>query len=129
MDAIEKELVPLGVTVSRNSLKGKAIAGGYFVWLHLPNGLRGTVIAAKAKETEQLVVAPGPLFAVYGDEKSVALDEFIRLCFSWVYESDLVLGVQRLGRVIKTTLEAKVQDRINNGEDYDFKEKDLSLFR
>lgn len=103
-EAIEKYLVPLGVRFEKVSLKGQDVFGGYFIWLELVKGMRADLVAKRAKEEENLVVAHGNLFEVYGDEESVALPNSLRLCFAWEEEPMLVEGVQRLSRVINGML-------------------------
>jgi DNA-binding transcriptional MocR family regulator len=111
MVAIEKVLVPLGVIVSRESLKGKDMFGGYFIWFELPNGVKAENVAIRAKEREELIVAHGGLFEVYGDEESVRLGKYLRVCFAWEDESNLVESIERLGRVIETII--KIGDDTN----------------
>jgi hypothetical protein len=53
--AINKFLVPLGVGVPQTD---RDVVGGYFIWLTLPNGLKGAVVAQRAKEDENVVVSP-----------------------------------------------------------------------
>jgi len=104
VDAIEGELVPLGIEVSKVSLKDRDIFGGYFIWVELPEGMSAEAIAFSARERENLIVAHGNLFEVYGDEDAVKLDQWIRVCFAWEDEETLVLGIERLGRVIRDSL-------------------------
>lgn len=53
--AINKFLVPLDVGVPQTD---RDVVGGYFIWLTLPNGLKGAVVAQRAKEDENVVVSP-----------------------------------------------------------------------
>ncbi|KAK4691474.1 hypothetical protein P7C71_g5532, partial [Lecanoromycetidae sp. Uapishka_2] len=108
-DAIEEYLVPLGVTTPQPNRK---IIGGYFIWITLPAPLQAEEAASLAKRDENLVVAPGHIFAVPGDEKAVNLDRQVRLCFSWEDEDKLADGVRRLGQVI-----ANMQRRLKLGEE------------
>lgn len=104
MEAVHRVLVPLGADVRTSSLEsdeGKEhIFGGYFVWLHFPEGPPTQLIADRARE-ENLAIGAGGLFEVQGDENAVKLDSDLRLCFSWEDEQDLVEGVERLGQVIE----------------------------
>ncbi|KAI0131811.1 Aspartate/tyrosine/aromatic aminotransferase [Xylariales sp. AK1849] len=108
MDAVRRELVPLGIEVKTRSLKsdesdaGKAgVFGGYFVWMHLPDGFpKAKDIADRCSADENLAIGYGDLFEVRGDAAAVRFEREIRLCFSWVDEADLVEGVERLGRLI-----------------------------
>jgi DNA-binding transcriptional MocR family regulator len=52
--AINEFLVPLGVGVPQTD---RDVVGGYFIWLTLPNGLKGNVVAQRAKEDENVVVS------------------------------------------------------------------------
>ena len=101
IDAVEEYLIPLGVTMPQSDRK---IVGGYFIWISLPAPLQAERVAAHAKE-ENLIIAPGHLFAVRGDEKVVNLDRQVRLCFSWEDEDKLADGVRRLGHVIKAMIQ------------------------
>lgn len=97
MSAIEKHLLPLGVTLPQTS---RDVVGGYFIWLSLPAPMKAEEVAVCAKQEENLVIAPGPIFAVYGDEKAVDLERKVRVCFSWEQEAMLAEGIQRLAQVI-----------------------------
>ena len=55
MSAINTELVPLDIGVPQ---PGRDIVGGYFIWLTLPGDLKGAVVAARAKEEENVAVRP-----------------------------------------------------------------------
>jgi DNA-binding transcriptional MocR family regulator len=119
MDAISRFLVPLGVRLSRMSLAGMEISGGYFIWLQLPERLLAEDVANVAKQREQLTIAHGNMFEVYGDEEAVKFDSGVRLCFSWEDEDKLVEGVERLGKVIKDMLDgnARAEKDDSNGMD------------
>ena len=98
ISAIEKYLIPLGVTLPQTS---RDVVGGYFIWLSLPAPLEAEEVAVCAKEYENLIIAPGPIFAVYGDDQAVDLDRKVRVCFSWEEEDFLAEGIQRLSQVIR----------------------------
>jgi len=104
LDAVDTHLAPLGVTVRRQGEMGSGVYGGYFVWLTLPEGAPPAgEIGRRAKEEENLIVAPGELFEVgiAGTIKGTGMFERnIRLCFSWEEEHRIVEGVQRLARVM-----------------------------
>jgi DNA-binding transcriptional MocR family regulator len=106
MDAITSCLEPLGVRVGEVSVKGQDVFGGYFIWLELPGGVDAEVVSAKAKQEENLIVAPGKIFEVEGDE-SVRFPNTLRLCFAWEDEADLVEGVERLARVVRGVLKGE----------------------
>jgi len=107
MHAIKKDLVPLGITVTEGSLPGTDVFGGYFLWIELPSTLDAEVVTALCKKEENLIVAPGKIFEVQGDE-SVAFPSSVRLCFSHEEEADLQEGVARLARVVKRILEGEI---------------------
>ncbi|KAL8937936.1 MAG: hypothetical protein Q9211_003435 [Gyalolechia sp. 1 TL-2023] len=98
MEAVERELGTLGGVVD------VGLAGGYFVWIRLPEGAKATDMARMAREEESLTVPPGPLFGVAWDEYETDFERFVRLSFSYEDESNLVEGVERLGRVIRALL-------------------------
>ena len=97
MATVEEHLIPLGVTLPQTS---RDVVGGYFIWLLLPAPLQAEEVALVAKRDENLVIAPGHIFAVYGDEVPVDLNRNVRLCFSWEAEDKLAEGIRRLGQVI-----------------------------
>lgn len=51
---INQELVPLGVRMPQTD---RDVVGGYFIWLTLPDPLKGAVLAQRAKDEENVVVA------------------------------------------------------------------------
>lgn len=104
LSAIKKHLVPLGVTVNETTLPQEEIFGGYFIWINLPRSVDAEIIAKTCKEQEALIVAPGKIFEVVGDE-SIRFPNSVRLCFSYEDEEDLEDGVQRLARVVRGVLE------------------------
>ncbi|CZT07328.1 related to aminotransferase [Rhynchosporium agropyri] len=100
LEAIQTHLVPLNVKVGEVNFEGKAVFGGYFIWLELPKDTSARLIAERAKEKENLIVAPGHVFEVSGDS-SIQFKNSLRLCFSWEEEADLKEAVFRLARVVK----------------------------
>ncbi|KAK0119610.1 hypothetical protein ONS95_011050 [Cadophora gregata] len=100
IEAVKKHLIPLGVTVGEVSFESKAVFGGYFIWLELPQNTSAELVVTKAKLDENLIVAPGHLFEVSND-LSVQFQQSLRLCFAWEAESDLEEGIVRLARVLK----------------------------
>jgi len=100
VNAIEQHLVPLSVRLGEVSFEGKDVFGGYFIWLELPSHVTATKVAERAKEKENLIVAPGHIFEVQGDD-SVKFENSLRLCFSWEEEADLEEGIVRLTRIVK----------------------------
>lgn len=101
--AIAEHLLPLGIlTLRLNS----GIAGGYFVWLKLPEPLRSDLITRKAAEEEDLIISDGNLFRVQDDNKSdISFERNIRICFSYETEANLVQGVVRLARLVHRELQ------------------------
>ena len=125
IEAIKRELVPLGVRVGNDTLNGKdGVFGGYFIWIELPESLDAEVVAGRAKSQEELIVAPGKIFEVQGDE-GVRFPNGMRLCFSWEEERDLDEGVRRLARVVKGLLEG----RVDRGEELKVDKQDLGEFQ
>jgi DNA-binding transcriptional MocR family regulator len=106
MSAITRDLTPLGVKVEEGKVEGKDIFGGYFIWLELPEKVNAEIVSERCRERENLVVAPGDLFEVHGDE-SIKFQNSLRLCFAWEEEGDLEEGVKRLARVVKDVMEGK----------------------
>ncbi|KAL8829351.1 MAG: hypothetical protein Q9170_006212, partial [Blastenia crenularia] len=101
MEAIERHLLPLGVTLPQSD---RTVVGGYFLWIALPEPLLADDVARRAKEEEELTVGQGSLFAVFGDERTVDLRRQIRVCFSWEEEGNLSRGIERLAVVIRRML-------------------------
>ncbi|KAL8689593.1 MAG: hypothetical protein Q9218_004768 [Villophora microphyllina] len=101
MDAIEKHLLPLGVTLPQSD---RDVVGGYFLWIALPEPLLADDVAQHAKEEENLIIGQGSLFAVAGDERTTDLERQVRVCFSWEEEERLGEGIERLATVISRML-------------------------
>ncbi|KAH8602022.1 pyridoxal phosphate-dependent transferase [Bisporella sp. PMI_857] len=102
-DAVTKHLVPLGVVVQEGSVGGNNIFGGYFIWLELPKNVDADVLTVKSQAEQNLIVAPGKLFEVRGDER-IKFPNSVRLCFAYEAEADLLEGVQRLATVVQSLL-------------------------
>lgn len=98
MAAINKWLVPLGVELPQMD---REVVGGYFVWLTLPRPLKGALVAERAKEDENLIVAQGEMFEVPGDTEHAHFERDLRICFAWEDEAMLAEGIERLGSVIR----------------------------
>lgn len=54
IEVINKELIPLGVRLPQTD---RDVVGGYFIWLTLPESVEGKVLAQRAKDDENVVVA------------------------------------------------------------------------
>ncbi|PGH15947.1 hypothetical protein AJ79_02114 [Helicocarpus griseus UAMH5409] len=117
--AVREHLGPLGVSMpdvppnEPNAVDNSSgtIAGGYFLWLQLPPGLRASELAKKAQEEDNLVIAGGNLFRVVteddGPESRREDEDFqgcIRLCFAWEEETMFEEGVKRLAELVKREL-------------------------
>ena len=101
ISAIEQHLLPLGVTLPQSD---RDVVGGYFVWFSLPDPLEADQAALRAQHEENVIIAPGSLFEVFGDAKDGDLKRQIRLSFSWEEEEQLSEGIERLARVIRRML-------------------------
>lgn len=119
MSAVKEYLLPLGF---RAPQPDRRVVGGYFVWLGLPEGLRGTELATKLQHDQNLIVAPGKIFEVPGDESAVPCDANIRLCFAWEDERKLREGVERIADTSSKLLSA----REGGSGDYVVVEKDTA---
>lgn len=121
--AVARKLEPLGVSVVEQApTQGSGgLAGGYFVWLTLPEPLRGSTVAEKAKAEENLIVAPGEIFEVPGGvdqspehsdakhfhEEAGHFPKSLRLCFAREEVDLLDEGVDRLSRVISNLMQER----------------------
>jgi DNA-binding transcriptional MocR family regulator len=93
LKAIATHLLPLGFTLPRSD---RDVAGGFFLWLGLPEGLAAGDFARVCAEAEEgVIVAPGAMFEVPGDS-SVPFEGNVRLCFAWESEENLGEGVRRM---------------------------------
>lgn len=99
--AVKRELGWAGIGQLESSEKGKETFGGYFLWLTLPEGFDGKELAERALREENLIIAPGSNFEVAGDEDAFRFPRNLRLTFSWEDEADLVVGIERLGAVLR----------------------------
>ncbi|KAJ0118956.1 minotransferase [Diaporthe amygdali] len=104
MQAVHEHLDQFDIEVldSNPTDGGQRAYGGYFVWITFRKGPTAQSIAKRALEDENLIVPPGQMFQVTGDEKAVQFPNSIRLCFAWEEEQDLVEGVARLGRTVQS---------------------------
>ncbi|KAJ5887947.1 aminotransferase [Penicillium taxi] len=109
MGAIEKYLVPLGVTVgSGTDYDSRGMAGGFFTYISFEKcGINTDIIAPIALHAYNLQIAPGHIFAVPDDPSSKertikSYGKGARLCWAWHEEEKLVEGILRLATVIKS---------------------------
>jgi DNA-binding transcriptional MocR family regulator len=124
LEAIEMFLVPLGINISTGEpynetseqvngaedgrKKYTAQAGGYFIWLLLPEGLagKGADLAAQGLEKYDLKFAYGDMMQVQGDPTSAiraanGYGNGIRLSWAWHTEVEILEGIKRLSALIK----------------------------
>lgn len=128
MNAIKQHLIPLGVRLGEVSFQGKDVFGGYFIWFELPSDVGAAKVAEIAKEKENLIVAPGHIFEVQGDD-SMKFENSLRLCFSWEEEGDLEEGVLRLARAVKNVRGGKSGGAQGGRADEKGVEQDLGEFK
>lgn len=98
VEVVEREIGRFGGSVV--DVGDSGFVGGFFVWVRLPENVLAIEVARVAKQEEDVVVPPGPLFGVSWDEQEVDLRRFMRLSFSYQDEVRLEEGVRRLGTVI-----------------------------
>jgi DNA-binding transcriptional MocR family regulator len=125
--SIQTHLVPLGVKIGEVSFGPQAIFGGYFIWLEMPNNINAETVTEMAKSQENLIVAPGRIFEVSGDD-SVRFPSSIRLCFSWEEVEGLDESIVRLKRVVEDVLAAKEVVKVR-GADGSSMKQDLGEFK
>lgn len=103
LSAIREDLLPLGFSLPPNSHK---VAGGYFIWLHLPQPLQASDLARRAMEEENLQIAAGPIFVVQGDSTGMCGDfeEYVRISFAWEDSKNLTEGVRRLASAARRAI-------------------------
>lgn len=99
--AIEDLLVPLGFSMPQPD---RDVTGGYFIWLSLPDGVKGSQLVQRCQEEENLVISPGSAFEVPGDD-AVSFANNVRLCFAWEDKWKLREGVRRIAVVAKRLLD------------------------
>lgn len=115
VEAVEKYLEPVGVELTKISSAEHHLVGGYFLWIKLPNGLKSSEVSRKALEEENLVISPGVTFGVPGDGSKEDFEQFLRLSFSYDEQTNLVTGIERLGRVIR---ELQLKEGVNLANGY-----------
>ena len=70
-------------------------AGGYFIWSYLPDGTDAETLLAEANK-HQVGFQPGIKFS-----SDKGLRNYLRFCFAFYGEADLLEGVERLSRIIR----------------------------
>ncbi|MEQ6249946.1 PLP-dependent aminotransferase family protein [Sulfitobacter sp. HNIBRBA3233] len=88
MLAALEEHMPEGVTWTRPE-------GGMFIWLTLPQHMRGDELLARSLETERVAFVPGHAFFADGSGANT-----MRLSFSRTDADAIAQGIARLGRLI-----------------------------
>ena len=98
--AVEEHLLPLGLKLFQGV---KEVAGGYFIWITLPDQLIAEDIRQRAQRDQSLIIQTGPKCGVDGDNESpeTAFQSDIRLSFAWEDEDLLEEGIRRLAKVIR----------------------------
>lgn len=117
MSAIKTHLDPLGVRITTGApytipeKKNVVVPmGGFFTYISFPPELPSAdVIAKRAKEEYALTFAYGEMFVVKGDKGSVkrsnkGFGNGARLCWAWHEEAEILDGIQRLEKLLKTML-------------------------
>lgn len=115
VDAIEKFLLPLGVKLVNTSIwrgggphaaAGEKFAGGYFLWLELPQDIKASTMAEECRR-QNLIVAPGDLFEVPGADEQMqhSFRHMIRICFAWESHDALTEGIERLASILKHAID------------------------
>lgn len=108
--SINAHLFPHGITLPSQQ-SALDVAGGYFIWLELPEALEASRVAERCMQEEELMIAEGPMFKVNVEdsvgEKGNCFEKFVRVCFAWEDGEVLEEGIERLGRVVGRMLERK----------------------
>ncbi|KAF4219528.1 hypothetical protein CNMCM8980_009347 [Aspergillus fumigatiaffinis] len=99
VSAVKERLSPLGVGIHTDA-SDALHAGGFFVWIRLPQPLTACNVTERALQDENLIVGNGDIFIVPGNQSSLFHDQCLRLCFAWEDEADLTEGVRRLEKVL-----------------------------
>ncbi|KAF4324864.1 hypothetical protein BBO99_00001861 [Phytophthora kernoviae] len=87
-------------------------SGGYFVWLHLPDGVHTDILLEEARTHHGVAFTPGTrcsLGTLYGDgdggvQVSTFMTRCARLSFAFYNEDEIRVGIQRLQNALEATL-------------------------
>ncbi len=91
MLAALEEHMPKGVSWTKPE-------GGMFIWLTLPLDLDGAELLVKSIETQRVAFVPGHAFYADGSNRNT-----MRLSFSQANEQTINEGIQRLGKLLKSS--------------------------
>lgn len=72
-----------------------APAGGYFVWVKLPDGVDALALHRRAVEAG-ISIAPGPMFSARRE-----FGNYVRLNYGHLWDAQLEAGVVRLGQLVR----------------------------
>eukprot|EP00300_Choanocystis_sp_HF-7_P012743 c18010_g1_i3.p1 GENE.c18010_g1_i3~~c18010_g1_i3.p1 ORF type:complete len:133 (+),score=31.84 c18010_g1_i3:43-441(+) len=92
--------------LQRNGLSLHATpSGGYFCWVHLPDGVSAVEFLTFAKQNYGVSFVAGPTCDI---SKQGTLDSMIRLCFAFEPEQRLLQGVARIAEALKEFQNSKL---------------------
>ena len=86
-------------------LRWEIPAGGFYLWLSLPSGLRAQHLLSEVRQTG-VVFVPGEPFYVNGGGR-----DMIRLNFSHASEKQIEEGMRRLILAVNNLIEKRIEDR------------------
>jgi DNA-binding transcriptional MocR family regulator len=78
-----------------SGLRFREPSGGYFIWVRLPDAADSELLLVDAKE-HKVQYQPGINFSC-----NQGLRDYVRLCFAYYDQTDLIEGVERLSKVIR----------------------------
>jgi aspartate/methionine/tyrosine aminotransferase len=98
-----------GLDALKNLMIGRedtVVAGGYFIYIRLPDGISAEKLARKAQAEQNLIVAPESMGIIPSREKKDVgdksdHDQFVRLTFAWEDETAIREGVERLADALR----------------------------
>jgi DNA-binding transcriptional MocR family regulator len=127
--AIEQELGPLGVKIvggkgdevdpRAQQVNGmpKYVAGGFFIWMELPQGLTDLAVTSRALEDANVAIASESQTRLPPKNGHVSQERRnLRFCFAYEDEDKLVEGVKRLREVLETMLKEKEEGVVSYSE-------------
>jgi DNA-binding transcriptional MocR family regulator len=78
-------------------------AGGWFLWLRLPDGVSATDLLARAEARSVSFLTGSRFYVPAGSGRSTAGDDHVRLSFSMYEPATLAAGAHRLGQAFAAT--------------------------